>query len=130
MTTFQDFPEWQSPSTADWTTNFRSAPHSGVGIASFMIAILFGAALIGLIAFAAYLEVNTPGGVDETSTEAMIAGLCILGSLACNFLGAVLGLVGVLQRDRKKVFAVLGLVLNTIVLVSVGGILVIGLAAS
>lgn len=107
----------------------HSAPdkkHSGLGIASFVIAIVFGFALFVLIGLAGYQEVTNPGGMDENSAAAMVLGLMLMGALLMNVVGAALGLAGVIQKERRKIFAVLGLVFNLLAVVGTGCLMAIG----
>lgn len=101
--------------------------HSGFGIASFVVALLTGLAMFLMLALAGYLEVTTPGGVDEESSEAMLVGLLILFCLLAALVGAALGIAGLVQARRQKMFAVLGLIFNVLIVLGVLGIMVIGL---
>jgi hypothetical protein len=49
------------------------------------------------------------------------AGMCLLG--------LILGIIGCCQKDRKRVFAVIGTVLNGLILFGLCGLMSIGLAA-
>jgi hypothetical protein len=113
-------PQWQPAVTVQ----------SGVGVASFVMAVIGGVALLALVATAGVMESRTPGGMDENSPAAIAVGLGILAGLVLNAVGIVLGIVAVFQRDRKKVFAVLGLTFNALTLLAVVGLMVIGLTMS
>jgi hypothetical protein len=101
--------------------------HSGFGIASFIIAIAAGVLEFILIGVASVLEATTPGGLDEESPEAILLGLGMIGGLCAAMLGVGLGLAGIGQRRRNKVFAVLGLVSGIVVFVGVLSLIVIGM---
>jgi hypothetical protein len=110
----------------------RENRHSRMGIASFVISIL--AAVIGASAFG---DVQDPQSIDPQSLQDSPAlaglaavGLGILGSIAFYLLGLVLGVAGIIQRRRKRLFAVLGAVFNGIVLVLVVGLVAFGFVAS
>ncbi len=52
----------------------------------------------------------------------------MLGGLAVAFLGMLLGIGGLFQTNRKRIFAVLGVVFNVMVVVAFVGLMVLGLA--
>ena len=99
--------------------------HSGVGIASFILGISMVVLELALIVLAAVLvQQHQP----SSSPSMEIAGCTmILGLLAC-VVGVVLGIVGALQRDRRKLFAILGLCVNGLILLGVVGLFLIGVA--
>ena len=101
--------------------------HSGVGIASFAISITLG--VLTLVAFViapviVFVLAFPPGALDEISVEEIeeiiemyvyatvvvhgIAGLVALG----------LGIGGLIQKERKKIFAILGTVFSAPVIVA------------
>ena len=85
--------------------------HSGLGIASCIIGVLAGLIEVAIVAIAGMIEVSTPGGMDENSPEAILIGL---------------GVGGLMQR-RKKLFAVLGVLVSLFVTCGVAGLFVLGL---
>ena len=101
--------------------------HSGLGIASFAIAITTGLILFFLVATAGFLEVTTPGGIDENSPAAVLMGLALFGGLLLDMLGLALGVAGICQRDRSKLFAVLGVVISSAVLFGALLLIIVGL---
>ncbi len=106
----------------------QPSKHSGIGIASFVIAIGVGCAEFILIAIAGIMEATTPGGMDEESPQAIMVGLGILAGLALCLPGIGLGFAGVVVKGRKKLFAILGLVFNCSILACVTALLLFGLA--
>ena len=107
----------------------RAEPrHSGLGIASFVIALFSGVMEMGLIVIAGVMAETTPGGVNEESPQVILLGLCLLGGAALSLLGIGLGIGGLLQSNRKAVFAVLGIVFNAMVILGVLGLFVLGMA--
>ncbi|MEJ2497014.1 MAG: hypothetical protein P8Y43_05990 [Sulfurovaceae bacterium] len=80
--------------------------HSGIGIASFVISIVAGILIFIVLAIAGSIEASTPGGIDENSTEAVMIGLAIIGLLFLNVLSVGLGIGVLLQKERKKIFAI------------------------
>jgi len=103
---------------------------SGLGITSFVLAIVAGLTALALVVIAGVMEASTPGGMDEESPQAIIVGLGIFGVVALNLLGIGLGVAGLVHADRLRTFAVLGLVFNSLVILGLGGLMVIGLMAS
>ncbi len=100
--------------------------HSGIGIASFVISILAGILIFIVLGIAGSLEASTPGGIDENSTEAVMVGLAIIGLLLLSVLAVGLGVGGLFQKERKKIFAILGTVFSSFLILSVIGLMVLG----
>jgi len=100
--------------------------HSGLGIASFILSLMVGAVEFLVIMAAGIVEATTPGGMDEQSMAAILIGLFILGGLMANMAGVGLGIAGLVQRDRKRVFSTLGLVFNGTAILGIVMLMVIG----
>ena len=100
--------------------------HSGPGIASFAIGILAGLALFIALGVVAVLYNQSPGGLDEKSPTAILAGLLIIGLCLVHLLGVGLGIGGLVQKDRRKVFSVLGLAINGVALAGTIALIIIG----
>ena len=100
--------------------------HSGMGIASFVIGVAGGLALFALFAVAGFMQISNPGGMDEKSGAAMLVGLLVIGFCLAHLLGAGLGIGALFQAERSKVFAVIGLVINTVILAGTIGLIVLG----
>ena len=104
--------------------------HSGIGIASFILSLLGPVFFFLLVIVASALEASTPGGMDENSAAAGILGISLIAVVIISIVSFFLGVGGLLQTDRKKVFSVLGVVF------SAGGffleilLLLLGLVAS
>ena len=86
--------------------------HSGLGIASFALVLIFGLVLLAVFGYAGYLEASTPGGVDEESPQAIFAGLLMIVSILMVLLSMALGFAGLFVGKRKRVFAILGLCMS------------------
>ena len=86
--------------------------HSGLGVASFITSLVSGILLFLLIVIAGVIEASTPGGMDEKSAAAVIVGLFLFAFLGAAFVALGLGIGGLLQKDRKKIFAILGAVFS------------------
>ena len=102
--------------------------HSGVGIASFVTSIVAGVLIFLLVIIAGVLEVSTPGGMDEESIAAVLIGLFLFASLGAELVALGLGIGGLIQKDRKKIFAILGVVFSATALLITLFILFLGLA--
>jgi hypothetical protein len=104
--------------------------HSGLGIASFAVALLIGAGLFMLILVAGVMSLRTPGGrMDEKAPLTMALGCAILVGVLGNLAGLVLGIVGLCQQDRKKLFAILGVIFNGLAVAAVAALIVLGTVA-
>lgn len=102
--------------------------HSGVGIASFVTSIVAGVLIFLLVIIAGVLEVSTPGGMDEESIAAVLIGLFLFAFLGAELVALGLGIGGLIQQDRKKIFAILGVVFSATALLITLFILFLGLA--
>jgi hypothetical protein len=102
--------------------------HSGFGIASFIISIVGGLAAFALIAAAGYMEASSPDGIDEESPVVVLLGLAMIGDIGLHVLGVALGLAGLVHPCRSKIFSVLGLSFNAVVILGFCGIMALGLA--
>ena len=102
-------------------------PQSGIGIASFVLAVLCGVATIGVFGYAGYVEVTTSGGVGANETVATLIGLGILACGAALLVGLILGIVALFQRNRRRVFAAIGVGLNGLFVVLISLMMWIGM---
>lgn len=106
--------------------DYDALSHSGLGIASCIIGVLAGLIEIAIVTIAGMIEVSAPGGMDENSPEAIMIGLGLFAGLGIAMLGIGLGVGGLMQR-RKKLFAVLGVLISLFVTCGVAGLFVLGL---
>jgi hypothetical protein len=102
--------------------------HSGLGIASFVMAMGMGVYYFVLFVAAGVIAQSTQGEIDETSPLAMIVGLALMGGIMLDLLAIALGIAGMCQTQRKKVFAVLGVLIGTLILIGVVSLVAIGMA--
>ncbi len=112
--------------------------NSKAGITSLVIAILATVGVVVLFVIAALIGASALGGTDPQSFDPQsfqksgaFAGFALvgIGFLACiilYFIGLVLGLVGVFQRRRKRLYAVLGAVANGLAVLAIVSLLVLG----
>jgi len=92
--------------------------HSGLGIASFVTAIIAMVLMFLLVVVAGVLTHATPGGLDPKAPLTIAIGFGILLFALTALVALVLGVVGLFQRDRQKTFAVLGVLFSAATLVS------------
>lgn len=102
------------------------AKHSGLGIASFIISLVAGLAILIAIVIAGIMEANTPGGIDENSPEAILLGLVLIGMMFLDLVALGLGIGALFQRDCKKIFAILGTIFSGVVVLGTAFLMVIG----
>ncbi|WP_145146754.1 hypothetical protein [Paenibacillus xylanexedens] len=109
--------------------------HSGPGIASFVIglAAVVGYILIFFIAAMALndsIEVLTPLQAEELALHpaVILASLSILVCLILNLAGGILGIIGLILKNRKKVFAIIGTLLNGIIILAFIGLILAGMS--
>lgn len=102
--------------------------HSGLGIASFITSITSGILIFLLFVIAGVMEASSPGGIDEDSVGAVVIGLFIIASLGLCLISIGLGIGGLLQKDRKTIFAILGTVFSGLTLIGTVFLIMLGLA--
>ncbi|WP_052350558.1 DUF4064 domain-containing protein [Paenibacillus gorillae] len=111
---------------------------SGLGIASFIIALI--AVLLGIIgmilsvAFAANVSEDPQSLIRDLENNdpsvlasVMIAGLLMIAGAGIAFVGLILGIVGAFAKNRRKVFAIVGIILNGLIVVGIVALTVLGL---
>ena len=100
--------------------------HSGLGIASTILSVLVAVAIFALVVIAGVLHASTPGGISETSAEAIMVGLGIIGGIVLEFVAFGLGVAGFFQSDRQKLFPVLGTIFSAMTLLGTIGLIILG----
>ncbi|MEO8001410.1 MAG: hypothetical protein ABI644_06000 [Arenimonas sp.] len=100
--------------------------HSKLGIASFIMSIVIGVLVVATVVTAGVMQVSTPGGMDEKATSTMLIGLAIIGLLGLDLVAIGLGFAGVFQKDCKKVFAILGLVFSSGIVLGTVALMIYG----
>ncbi len=104
----------------------QTRKHSGLGIASFALSIFVGLAAIALVVVAGVMEASSAGGIDEESVFALIVGLSVFAVIGMNFVGVGLGIAGLFQSNRLKVFPILGVIFNGLVVLGLIGLMILG----
>lgn len=98
--------------------------HKGTGIASFIIGVTCVVVVVALIGFAGVMT-NTGRATPELN---MIIGLGMISACFIDLIGIGLGVFGAADRSSKKVYPVLGLTLNALVVALFVALLIIGLS--
>ena len=104
--------------------------HSGFGVASFIISILAGLLMFLVFVIGTIMQLSTPGGMDQQSIQAMLVGLSIIALLFIDIVAVVLGIVGLFQKERKKLFAILGIIFSSATVISMIVLIIVGLLMS
>jgi hypothetical protein len=67
------------------------------------------------------------GELNEVMIPLMLFAVCALGSPVISIVGLGLGIAGLFQKDKQKVFPILGTVLSSLLLCGSGGFVLLGL---
>ncbi|MGO4107926.1 hypothetical protein [Paenibacillus sp. YAF4_2] len=133
--------------------SFKSPPprenqplkQSGLGIASFILALVTVLLIVGAFisaavfassvsddpqAFLNELENINGEALPSNIVPILIAGFCMLASVGVAIIGLILGIIGAASRTRRKTFAIIGIVLNGLVVLGTVGLVIIGLASA
>lgn len=102
--------------------------HSGLGIASLVTGLAAGLLEIAVIVIAGVVLVSMRGGADETARVFILIGFAAIAGMALGLVGIGLGIAGLFQR-RKKLFAVLGIIAGSLVVLEVVSLMVLGMMA-
>lgn len=100
--------------------------HSGLGIASFMISIVIIGFLFFLLFLAVIIAVIGPDLADTNSTMISTVGAFLMLSSLASMVGLGFGYAGLKQINRKKVFSILGVVFNLIIIAGMIVLMIIG----
>lgn len=113
--------------------------HSGLGISSFVLAIVsIFALIIGIILIVAAsadfvnmspaeIESEMMAGAGEEFATILGAGLLMMLSVGISIIGLILGIIGLVIKNRKKIFGILGVVLNGLMVLGIVFLMIIGL---
>ncbi len=117
--------------------------HSALGLSSLILSGLTCLTYCGL--FVLYIVVIM-GSIDQLQTYdpygssfagmegltlmACAVGLCALGSPVISLVGLGLGIAGLLQQDREKLFSILGVAVSALLLIGSCSLLLLGLFSS
>lgn len=107
------------------SNTITTLPHSGPGIASFIISLTASTVLLVLVGIAEALE-SRPGGMDEESPAAIMLGIVVIVTALAQFAALGLGIAALVQAGRNKTFGVLGTVFAATGLVGTLMLLLLG----
>ncbi|KAA8999674.1 hypothetical protein F4V43_15195 [Paenibacillus spiritus] len=120
------------PTEAQDYKNLQDRRHSGPGIASFVIGLVTVVGYIAALAAAGAIIaplIDEIGELRSDSSEAFILlGMSVLGLAALNLIGVITGIIGIALRDRKKALAVIGTLINGLILLLFILVIAVGLA--
>ncbi len=123
---------YASPNSYSWqdqTPQFSAQKQSGLGIASFVLAMLAGGGILGAILLAGVLAANDPAAVQENQGLIILIGLAVMAMGGLSFIGLALGIAGLFWPERLRLMAILGVLFNFLVITGIGGLMVIGMIA-
>ena len=100
--------------------------HSSIGIVAFVMGILDILGVCLMFGLSLYSQ-DAPANTSDTLTS--VVGFMAICLVIVSIVGVVLGIIGVVQKAQSKVFAIIGLVLNALVLLGICVIMAIGMAA-
>ena len=100
------------------------------GIVAIVIGVLSGLMLVVAVGYATYLVIQAnPAEVDDESPEMIIAGLSIIAGVALSLLGLFFGVIGMFLSGSNRITAGIGIAINLILIIVIGGLMWIGTAA-
>ena len=106
-------------------TAIPTQPHSGAGIASFIISLAASTVLLIAMGIAEALE-SRPSGMNEESASAIMLGIVVILTALAQFAALGLGIAALVQAGRTKIFGVLGTVFAATGLVGTLMLLLLG----
>lgn len=124
---YASFPS--SPSQVD-PTKLPNFPYSGLGITSFILSILACGCILVVFVIAGIVESQSPGGMDENSSVAVMVGLGLFFAVFVGLVALGLGVGALFQSNRKKLFGFFGIFLSGLMLLGTLGIIVLGMMVS
>jgi hypothetical protein len=102
--------------------------HSGVGIASFILSVMSAVFIFITLVVAGVMEATTPGGMDEGAPGTIVVGLMMITFFFVAMVGLGLGVGGLCQKNRKKIFAILGTIFSTVTILCTVFVVILGLS--
>lgn len=116
-------PDLSHPSTGSSSSYQKvdhDLQHSGPGIASFIISLVtimgYAALFIFIIMKASSMVNENSNLLAESSQSIMLLGMTVLILSALNVIGVVIGIIGLSIRKRRKVFGIIGTIINGVIL--------------
>jgi hypothetical protein len=116
-------PNLSQPST-DSPSSYKKVEHdlqhSGPGIASFIISLVtilgYAALFIFIIMKASSMVNENSNLLAESSQSIMLLGMTVIILSALNVIGVVIGIIGLSIRKRRKMFGIIGTIINGVII--------------
>lgn len=105
--------------------NEKPLKQSGLGIASFVISLINGLFVFGIIILSTIMEI---AGVSEDSGAVALLGLGAILVIIINLVGLGLGIGGCFVKERKKLLSILGIIFNIVPMLILAILIMIGLS--
>ncbi|MBN2182243.1 MAG: hypothetical protein JW715_10040 [Sedimentisphaerales bacterium] len=86
--------------------------HSRMGIASFIIAL--GQGFVTMIFIILAIILASTEHQNDNTTVFLFFGMFLMVGILSHLVGVGLGIAGTIQKSRRKIFAIIGLVLNVL----------------
>lgn len=103
--------------------------HSGLGIASFVLASIGFVGMFATFAVAGALRASgVPTEADDPAT--ILVGLAVILMGLVSLIAVGLGFGGLFQTGRRKLFASLGLGIAVFTVLSTAGLIILGMSRS
>ena len=104
--------------------------HSGLGIASFILSCISVFCLFFTILEAGIIEASNQGESNDNTSLLMLVGFSVLAFLFVALIASGLGIAGLIQKDRNKIYAVFGTIFSTSAILVTLYIFVVGLRSN
>ncbi len=101
-------------------------PHSGLGIASFILTVFAGVSIMVSVIAIIVLALENPV-MPERNPQVMGAACGVMVSLFPAAVGGLLGLIGLFQPNRNRLFAILGCLFAALEIGGFAALLAVGL---
>lgn len=136
-----EFKDKQSPNTAltpslappaqsdagRWgSINIRDKNHSKIGVASFVLALISVFGMCASLAYAVYLKATSIDEIPFIPNLIVVIGGLIFFCLCLIAIG--MGIAGIVQKKRRRNFAIIGLLISGVELLSLAGLFLLGLS--
>ena len=100
--------------------NQDKSRHSGLGIASFILSIVAFFTQIFVYTVYTIKQFSDPQWLEQESIGSTLIGFLMIVSIFIVLVGFGLGIAGIIQKEKRKVFSVLGVVLNLLMIMFLG----------
>ncbi|MCA9076895.1 MAG: hypothetical protein KDA93_17850 [Planctomycetaceae bacterium] len=106
---------------------YHQLPHSGLGIASVALTVFAGLGIMGTFIGAVFVGIENPNPRQD-DPQLIAIGCSMILSMLVAAIGGGLGLIGLFQSDRQKLFPILGCLFAALECGGVLALMAIGLA--